>query len=61
MELDSFSAVKKMVLQQFGVTMLPERTIREEVDAGRLIAMDIAGGELTRPTLIAYLHPKKED
>lgn len=61
MELDSFSAVKKMVLQQFGVTMLPERTIREEVDAGRLIAMDIAGGELTRPTLIAYLHAKKED
>jgi LysR family transcriptional regulator, low CO2-responsive transcriptional regulator len=61
MELDSFSAVKKMVLQQLGVTMLPERTIREEVDAGRLIAMDIANGQLTRPTLIAYLHAKKED
>lgn len=61
MELDSFSAVKKMVEQQLGITMLPERTIQEELAAGRLVAHDIAKGTLLRPTLIAYLHPKKED
>ncbi|MCK9905549.1 LysR family transcriptional regulator, partial [Frankia sp. Cpl3] len=36
MELDSFSAVKQMVMQNLGVTMLPERTIQEEVRAGKL-------------------------
>ncbi|USG63627.1 LysR family transcriptional regulator [Brevibacillus ruminantium] len=61
MELDSFSAVIKMVEQRLGVTMLPERTVREEVLTGRLAALDIAQGEFTRPTLIAYLHGKKED
>ncbi|WP_411504198.1 LysR family transcriptional regulator [Brevibacillus centrosporus] len=61
MELDSFSAVKKMVEQSLGITMLPERTIQEELCSGSLAAHDIAEGELVRPTLIAYLHPKKED
>ncbi|MGG1663932.1 LysR family transcriptional regulator [Brevibacillus sp. NRS-1366] len=61
MELDSFSAVKKMVERQLGITMLPERTIQRELTEGRLIAHDIAQGDLQRPTLIAYLHPKKED
>ncbi len=61
MELDSFSAVKKMVEQRLGITMLPERTVREELATGTLVAHDIADGQLLRPTLIAYLHPKKED
>jgi DNA-binding transcriptional LysR family regulator len=43
------------------VTMLPERTVQDEVRAGRLAALDISHGEFTRPTLIAYLHAKKED
>ncbi|MFD2371876.1 LysR family transcriptional regulator [Brevibacillus sp. GCM10020057] len=61
MELDSFSSVKKMVEQKLGIAMLPERTIQEELAAGTLVAHDIAEGQLLRPTLIAYLHPKKED
>lgn len=61
MELDSFNAVKKMVERQLGITILPERTIQQELATGRLVAYDIANGELVRPTLIAYLHPKKED
>ena len=61
MELDSFSAVKKMVEQHLGVSMLPERIIREEVRDGRLAAHDIAAGSLTRPALLAYLQQKKED
>lgn len=58
MELDSFSAVKKMVERQLGITMLPERTILRELAEGRLVAHDIAEGTLQRPTLIAYLHQK---
>jgi LysR family transcriptional regulator, low CO2-responsive transcriptional regulator len=61
MELDSFSAVKKMVEQQLGIAMLPARIVQEEVSQGRLVAHDIANGTLTRPTLLAYLQPKKED
>lgn len=61
MELDSFGAVKKMVEQSLGIAMLPERIIQDELSDGRLVAHDIAEGTLTRPTLIAYLHPKKED
>lgn len=61
MELDSFSAVKKMVEQQLGIAMLPSRIVEEEVELGRLSALDIADGTLTRPTLLAYLQPKKED
>lgn len=61
MELDSFSAVKQMVIQNLGVTMLPERTIQEEVETGKLVAIDIASGNLTRPTLIAFPHHKKEN
>ncbi|QQE72873.1 LysR family transcriptional regulator [Brevibacillus composti] len=61
MELDSFGAVIKMVQQRLGVTMLPERIIQGEVAAGRLAARDVADGQFTRPTLIAYLHGKKED
>lgn len=61
MELDSFSAVKKMVEQQLGIAMLPSRIVEEEVRQGKLAARDIADGALTRPTLLAYLQPKKED
>ena len=61
MELDSFSAVKRMVMQNLGVAMLPERTVHEEVLAGTLISHDIAAGLLTRPTLIAYAKHKEND
>jgi DNA-binding transcriptional LysR family regulator len=61
MELDSFHAVKKMVAQNLGVSMLPERTIQDERNTGVLVAHDIAHGSLIRPTLIAYPHHKKAD
>ncbi|EST56158.1 transcriptional regulator [Brevibacillus panacihumi W25] len=61
MELDSFSAVKKMVEQQLGIALLPSRIVQEEVESRRLCVHDIADGSLTRPTLLAYLQPKKED
>jgi DNA-binding transcriptional LysR family regulator len=60
MELDSLSAVKGMVQENLGITMLPERTIRAEICTGSLVALDIADGKLVRPTVIAYPHHKKE-
>ncbi len=60
MELDSFSAVKQMVMENLGVTFLPERTIQAEVASGRLVAHDIAAGTLLRPTLLAYHRDKKQ-
>jgi LysR family transcriptional regulator, low CO2-responsive transcriptional regulator len=61
MELDSLSAVKGMVQENLGITMLPERTIRAEIDTGSLVALDIADGKLVRPTVMAYPHHKKEE
>lgn len=61
MELDSMGAVKGMVMQNLGVAMLPERVIRDEVAAGLLVAHDVAGGNLTRPTLLAYPKHKEHD
>jgi len=61
MELDSFSAVKRMVMQNLGVAMLPERVVRDEAQSGTLIVHDIAAGQLTRPTLIAYPKHKEQD
>lgn len=61
MELDSISAVKRMVIQGLGVAMLPERTVREETAKGELCQRDIAKGNLTRPTLIAYGRHKEAD
>jgi len=61
MELDSFRAVKQMVMQNLGVTFLPERTFLQEKETGRLFGHDIALGKLTRPTLISFPHPKTAD
>lgn len=61
MELDSISAVKRMVMQDLGVAFLPLRTVREETAAGHLYALDIAEGSLTRPTLLAFLRTRADD
>jgi DNA-binding transcriptional LysR family regulator len=61
MELDSFSAIKKMVMQNLGVALLPQRIVKEEAANGLLIVHDIAEGQLIRPTLIAYPVHKKKD
>ncbi|MBM7554515.1 LysR substrate-binding domain-containing protein [Thalassobacillus pellis] len=60
MELDSFSAVKSMVQENLGMTLLPSRTIQTEVQKGDLVACDIAAGTLSRPTVLAYPTYKKE-
>ncbi|MCI0183037.1 LysR family transcriptional regulator [Sulfoacidibacillus ferrooxidans] len=61
MELDSISAVKRMVMQNLGVALLPRRTVVEEVNNGLLVALDIAKGELTRPTWLALLRSSLMD
>lgn len=61
MELDSISAVKKMVMEDLGVAFLPERTVREDVRNQCLIAQDVAEGQLTRPTLLAIQRTRQDE
>ncbi|MGP4080015.1 LysR family transcriptional regulator [Pseudalkalibacillus sp. R45] len=61
MELDSLSAVKEMVKENLGISMLPERTVLHEKSSGSLTVLDIANGHLVRPTVVAYPHYKKDD
>lgn len=61
MELDSISAVKRMVMQDLGVALLPERTVQEEVITGTLVAQDIANGTLLRPTLLGFLRTRQNE
>ena len=61
MELDSLSAIKEMVKENLGITMLPERTVLQEKSSGSMAVIDIADGQLLRPTVMAYANRKKED
>jgi DNA-binding transcriptional LysR family regulator len=61
MELDSLSAVKEMVKENLGVSMLPERTVLQEKSTGTLNVIDIANGDLRRSTVIVYPNYKKND
>ncbi|WLD93796.1 LysR family transcriptional regulator [Alkalihalobacillus sp. AL-G] len=61
MELDSLSAVKEMVKENLGISMLPERTILHEKLCGSLAVLDVAEGRLLRPTVVVYPHYKKDD
>ena len=61
MELDSISAVRRMVAQGLGVGLLPKRTVADDVQHGRLCAVAIENGAFTRPSLIVYPKHKEAD
>ncbi|WP_094699045.1 LysR family transcriptional regulator [Brevibacillus laterosporus] len=61
MELDSFSAVKQMVLQNLGIALLPSRFVQQEKLQRKLVTIDISHGTFTRPTLLAYPAEKESD
>ena len=42
MELDNVEAIKRMIEAGLGISMLPEVSVRHEVDAGRLVALHLA-------------------
>lgn len=56
---DNVESIKKAVEIGAGVALLPEPTIRREVQAGTLIARPLAGGRLVRPLGIVYSRQHK--
>ncbi|MGE5672994.1 MAG: LysR family transcriptional regulator [Mycobacterium leprae] len=61
MEMDSVQATQRMVMQDLGVAFLPWRTVREAVENGRLVALDVADGRFTRPTVLVYPRAREND
>lgn len=48
-EFDSVENIKKAVEELSGVALLPEPTLRREVQAGSLVALPLSGARLVRP------------
>ncbi len=53
-EFDNIENIKKAVAVGAGVALLPEPTLRQELDAGALRARPLAGGGLVRPLGIIH-------
>lgn len=58
MEFDNVETIKQAVELGVGLSMLPEPTIRREVNTGTLAALKISGCDLKRPIGIIHLHEK---
>jgi DNA-binding transcriptional LysR family regulator len=53
MELDNIDAAKKMVEQGFGVALLPQTSVAEELAAGALAEVSIQGAQAVRRQIVA--------
>lgn len=53
-EFDNIESIKKAVEDSVGVALLPEPTLRREVQAGTLATVPLAGARLVRPLAIVY-------
>jgi DNA-binding transcriptional LysR family regulator len=49
MEFDNIENIKKAIEISAGVALLPEPTLRREVEAGTLVARPLVGAGLVRP------------
>jgi DNA-binding transcriptional LysR family regulator len=58
MHFDNMQMVKEAVAHRAGVSILPARTMREDIRARRLVAIRIAGASLFRP--IGIIHRKRK-
>ncbi|GBD35798.1 HTH-type transcriptional regulator CysL [bacterium HR36] len=54
MEFDNIENIKKAVEAGAGIALLPEPTLRREVEAGTLVALTLADADLVRPLGIIY-------
>jgi DNA-binding transcriptional LysR family regulator len=54
MEFDNIETIKQAVLIGTGVSILPEPTIRDEVQNGTLVAVRLIAPELRRPIGVIY-------
>jgi DNA-binding transcriptional LysR family regulator len=53
-EFDNIESIKKAVEDSVGVALLPEPTLRREVQAGTLVAVPLTGARLVRPLGIIH-------
>jgi DNA-binding transcriptional LysR family regulator len=51
-EFDSIETVKRAVEIENGISIVPSRTVRQEVEAGTLTAVEIANPQMWRPLAI---------
>jgi DNA-binding transcriptional LysR family regulator len=58
MEFDNIETIKQAVELGVGLSVLPEPTIRREVQAGTLVALKMRGCDLKRPIGIIHLSQK---
>src|SRR5579884_2985228 len=54
LEFDNIENIKKGIEETGGVALLPEPTLRQEVEAGLLVARPLAGCRFVRPLAIIY-------
>jgi len=54
MEFDNIETVKRAVEVESGVSIVPENTVRQEVETGLLAAVRLEGKRLTRPLGVIY-------
>ena len=59
MEFDNIETIKRAVEIDAGVALLPEPTVRREVEAGTLVQVPLASDELVRPLGIIHRRGKK--
>ena len=58
MHFDNLQMIKEAVAHRVGVSIMPARVMREEIQQGRLAAIPIAAPELCRP--LGIIHRKKK-
>jgi LysR family transcriptional regulator, transcriptional activator of the cysJI operon len=58
MHFDNLQMIKEAVAHRVGVSLMPARVMREEIQQGRLAAIRIAAPELCRP--LGIIHRKKK-
>jgi DNA-binding transcriptional LysR family regulator len=58
MHFDNMQMIKEAVAHHVGVSIVPARLMREEIQQGRLVAVPLAAPELCRP--LGIIHRKKK-
>jgi len=61
MELDNIEAAKRMVERGLGVALLPATAVADALDAGDLVAIELAGTEPIRRRIVAVFAPRPEE
>ena len=59
MSLDNIQSIKEAVAKGTGISILPERTMREEISARRLVSIPLDAPELRRPVAVIHRRKKK--